>query len=47
MREEKLYTGMMLSLLYPVAIATDVVLSPLYLLGGIAVLSLYGIILMH
>lgn len=34
-------------LLYPAAVATDVVLSPLYLLGGLAVLSVYGIILLN
>jgi len=34
-------------LLYPAAVATDVVLSPLYLLGVVAVLSAYGIILLH
>lgn len=34
-------------LLYPAAVATDVVLSPLYLLSGAAVLPIYGIILLH
>ncbi|MGL4430108.1 MAG: hypothetical protein ACRCT4_14460 [Silvania sp.] len=46
----KFYTRNTLSakrLLYPAAVATDVVLSPLYLVGGIAVLSVYGIILLH
>ena len=46
----KFYTQNTLSakrLLYPAAVATDVVLSPLYLLGGVAVLSVYGIILLH
>ncbi|MDN4629705.1 hypothetical protein [Erwinia sp. PsM31] len=46
----KFYTRNTLSakrLLYPAAVATDVVLSPLYLLGGVAVLSVYGIILLH
>lgn len=44
------YTNNTLSakrLLYPVAVATDVVLSPLYLLGGVAVLTVYGVILLH
>lgn len=46
----KFYTDNSLSakrLLYPVAVATDVVLSPLYLLGGVAVLSVYGALLLH
>lgn len=33
--------------LYPVAVATDVALSPLYLLGTVAVLGVYGTILLH
>lgn len=44
------YTNNTLSakrLLYPAAVATDVVLSPLYLLGGVAVLTVYGVILLH
>lgn len=44
------YTNNTLSakrLLYPTAVATDVVLSPLYLLGGVAVLTVYGVILLH
>ncbi|MDH1319656.1 MULTISPECIES: hypothetical protein [Enterobacter] len=46
----KFYTHNTLStkrLLYPAAVATDVVLSPLYLLGGVAVLTVYGVILLH
>ena len=46
----KFYTNNTLSakrLLYPAAVATDVALSPLYLLGGVAVLSFYGILLLH
>lgn len=33
--------------LYPVAVATDVVMSPLYLLGGVTVLAIYGIAVAH
>lgn len=46
----KFYTRNTLSvkrLLYPAAVATDVVLSPLYLLGVVTVLSVYGIVLLH
>lgn len=46
----KFYTRDTLSakrLLYPAAVATDVVMSPLYLLSGVAVLTFYGIILLH
>lgn len=33
--------------LYPVAVVTDVAMSPLYLLGGVAVLTLYGTVSLH
>lgn len=33
--------------LYPVAVAADVAMSPLYLIGVVAVLSVYGVLLMH